>query len=34
MQERKAWNKPKKSYTNKWRNLAKSDKGLYYNQGK
>ena len=29
--KRKAWNKPKKSFPNKWqRMLAKSNKGSYY----
>ena len=33
--KRKAWNKPVKLFPNKWkRKLAKSDKGLCYNQGK
>ena len=33
--EKKTWNKPKKSFSNKWkRKLAKSDKVSYYNQGK
>ena len=33
--KRKAWNKPTKPFLNKWkRELAKSDKGSYYHQGK
>ena len=31
---RKASNKPTKPFPNKWRKLAKSNKGFYYNQGK
>ena len=33
--KKKAWNKPTKPFPTRWkRKLAKSDKGLYYNQGK